>query len=153
MIHQHKGDVLSIEEGIIVHGCNAMGRMGAGIAKQIKDRFPVAYSAYKTEERINGLRLGSITVARVADDKHIVNGITQETFGGDPNKVYVDYDAVRQVFRRVNMVAEETGLPVHFPMIGCGLANGHWETIARIIDEEISDEIGKHLWLFEPKGW
>lgn len=30
MIKEHKGDLLSVTEGIIVHGCNAQGVMGSG---------------------------------------------------------------------------------------------------------------------------
>jgi len=33
-------DILGIERGIIVHGCNGYGVMGAGLAAQVKRRYP-----------------------------------------------------------------------------------------------------------------
>lgn len=38
MIHEHEGNLLHRERGILVHGCNAQGIMGAGIARVIKER-------------------------------------------------------------------------------------------------------------------
>jgi O-acetyl-ADP-ribose deacetylase (regulator of RNase III) len=147
MIEEHVGDLLAIGRGIIVHGCNARGRMGSGIALSIKHTFPLAYQAYQQQYRQSGLHLGDISVARVGDQKYVVNAVTQEEYGRDPDRVYVDYDAVRQCFTKVNVLARELGLPVHFPLIGCGLAHGDWHIVSRIIDETLDPDIPRHLWV------
>ena len=53
-----KGDLLTTDADIIVHGCNCQGVMGSGVAKQIKEKFPNAYTIYKQREEEIGLRLG-----------------------------------------------------------------------------------------------
>ena len=37
------GDILSVANGIIVHQVNAQGVMGSGLAKQIREKYPMAF--------------------------------------------------------------------------------------------------------------
>ena len=43
MIKYIKGDILNVTEGIIVQQVNCFGVMGAGLAKQIRDKWPSVY--------------------------------------------------------------------------------------------------------------
>jgi O-acetyl-ADP-ribose deacetylase (regulator of RNase III) len=160
---QFNGDALSPETGIIVHGCNCQGVMGAGIAAQVVKRFPTAFEVYRDKYEsstlggsghgdFNGLNLGEITFAEVAPFKFIVNANTQYSCGG--NKRYVDYEAVAKCFEKVKALAEiieeSNGrrLDIIFPMIGAGLAGGNWKIIETIILETIGDHFTKKLYIF-----
>ena len=47
MFTMENGDLFgSVEHGLIVHGCNALGVMGSGFAKLVRDKCSVAYQAY-----------------------------------------------------------------------------------------------------------
>jgi O-acetyl-ADP-ribose deacetylase (regulator of RNase III) len=154
------GDALSAPTGIIVHGCNCQGVMGAGIAAQVKKRYPGAYQVYRdqyesleTLSGVNcGLELGDITGAEVEPNKFIVNANTQYHCGVD--KRYVDYEAVANCFQKVREISElieelrKVKLDVVFPMIGAGLAGGNWKIIETIILETLGDSITKKLYLF-----
>jgi O-acetyl-ADP-ribose deacetylase (regulator of RNase III) len=147
MIKTIKGNVLDIERGIIVHGCNSHGVMGAGIALQIKERFPEAFHAYQK----SNLKLGYISVVEVAKDKMIVNAITQKSTGIGKQ---VSYDAIEDCFIRIRELMNNhelfglsLGLPLCFPMLGAGLGGGNWNIIEKIIDEIIPDSIEKHLYV------
>jgi O-acetyl-ADP-ribose deacetylase (regulator of RNase III) len=155
MIRVHVGNLLSVEQGIIVHGCNAQGVMGSGVAAAIRSKYPGAYTSYKLQEETIGLNLGDVAWYGHLDadvSVMVANAITQEYFGG--NERHADYYAIRMAFRKINiMSAFITGgaLEVNFPLIGCGLANGKWEIVSRIIDETIPDSIGKNLWCLTEK--
>ena len=41
------GDICSVNSGIIVHGCNAQGVMGSGVAKAIRLKYPQVFEDYK----------------------------------------------------------------------------------------------------------
>ena len=136
------GDLMSVERGIVVHGCNAQGVMGSGVAKAVRERYPEAYETYRAayEQNGNRLELGSVVWHRVSVDPPlaIANAITQKHYGRDPNVRYVDYEAVASCFRTIGEVARRHRLPVHYPQIGAGLGNGDWPTIAAIIERELA---------------
>lgn len=133
-----KGDLFKTELEVIVHGCNAQGVMGSGIAKVVKQKYPEAFKEYRRKYEEGKLKLGSIVSVSYLD-KVIVNAITQEFYGRDPNTRYVSYDAIASVFEKL-----EKNLPpydiyeVALPMIGAGLGNGNWNIIEKIIEESTS---------------
>lgn len=166
MIEIRQGDCLGIAEGVIVHGCNAQGVMGSGIAGALRDKWPSVYQAYRRHYNKVGLRLGDsvtvgstqigrghprvldfleATVAELPANVIVVNGITQFRYGKDRNIRYVDYDAIEAVFARAAALARVTGLPLHFPLIGCGLANGEWSEVSARI-EHAAHNVETILW-------
>lgn len=47
MIKIVKGDILQASEDIIGHQVNCQGVMGAGLAKQIRNKYPHVYDEYR----------------------------------------------------------------------------------------------------------
>lgn len=130
------GNILDVETGIIVHGCNNRGVMGAGLALAVKQKYPNVYNFYRNEwEQRNGFILGEVQFSYVAWNKIICNAITQDGYGRD--KRYTDYDAIRQAFKTIYPLARVDNIPVHFPKIGCGLGGGDWNIVKNIIEEEL----------------
>lgn len=132
------GDLLQAPEPMIVHGCNAQGVMGSGVAKLIRDRWPQAYNCYRAAYEANGLKVGTVITVDVGK-KMIANAITQEFYGRDPRRVYVDYQAVSDCMAHINKRAPMylgEGGHVAMPLIGAGLAGGEWGRIAEIIEQE-----------------
>jgi O-acetyl-ADP-ribose deacetylase (regulator of RNase III) len=130
-----KGDLFECEEKIIIHGCNAQGRMGAGVAKLIKQKYHPAYLSYREAYDTRGLKLGDVVWAS-CDDKTIGNAIIQEFYGRD-KRVYVSYPSLRKCMNRINTSTIITsGDFIAMPKIGAGLAGGDWRTIEKIIEEE-----------------
>lgn len=156
MIEERVGNVLDIPFGIVVHGCNSHGVMGSGIAKEVKARFPGAFKVYADEyaRRVNkgcsGLELGSLTVYAPETELIIVNAVTQQDYGREPGHVYVDYNAMYSCFVKIKNIAVEQNMPVNFPLIGCGLANGDWNIVSAIIEDALGPDVEKILWKFTP---
>ncbi len=148
------GNVLNISQGIVVHGCNAQGQMNSGIAGEIHQRFPSVYEDYHNRYTEGPMVLGEVIYScpngKESRGFWVANGITQEFYGRDSNVRYVDYAAIRQVFRSVYEHAKKMNLDVHFPKIGAGLANGEWDVISQIITEELKD-VSHTLWIYESK--
>jgi O-acetyl-ADP-ribose deacetylase (regulator of RNase III) len=150
MITVAKLNMLSINKGIIAHGCNAQGVMGAGIAKQIKTKYPTAFELYRQKclsipFDYRYQLLGEV-VWYASGDLIIANCITQLYYGRDQNRDYVSYQAIEQCFKEINNQALfDEPLPIYFPKIGAGLANGNWDIIAEIIDRVLDDSLSKTL--------
>lgn len=127
------GNLLDTPHRLILHGCNARGVMGSGVAKAIRNNYPEAYDRYFDRHLSKGLRLGEVIFAP-SRDKLIANGITQENYGRD-GKQYVSYRAINNVMETVNDFASEINCShVAMPLIGAGLGGGSWRTIAGIIE-------------------
>lgn len=133
-IEYRKGDVLTSEVKDIIHGCNSLGVMGSGVAKAIRDKYPLAYTDYNDVYNNSGLNLGDIIQSPQFDGVTIHNAITQIDFGRDPNKVYVSYWAIAQAMKTLNGQVEKLAMP----MIGAGLANGDWDVISAIIENTLT---------------
>lgn len=138
-----RGDLIKLalegEFDVIIHGCNCQCAMGAGIAKTIKATFPEAYKADCETIKGDKDKMGTIsfaTVNRYGNNVTIVNGYTQCHWRG--KGVLVDYDAIRSVMSSVK--SRFSGKRIGYPKIGAGFARGDWETISRIIDEELYGE-------------
>lgn len=139
-INYIKGDLLSVTEGIIVHGCNAQGVMGSGVALAVRQKYPKAYERYKEETQRGFLGLGDVQLVEVKQNLCIANAITQEFYGRE-KKLYISYEAIRECFTTVFEVARGTKVSyVSIPKIGAGLGGGDWEVILGIIKESASKQ-------------
>lgn len=132
---------------VIVHGCNAQGRMASGFAKELRARFPGAYDEYMKVHSSTGLSLGD-NIMYVDDTENVIicNSITQNRYGYDGKK-YVSYDGIDTCFEKLNEVLKQLGsnVHVHFPLIGADLGGGNWNVISEIIDARLGD-VHKHLY-------
>lgn len=148
-----KENLLAQDNCVIIHGCNAHGVMNSGVAKAIRGKWPSAWTWYRYEYEKSiaagrpHLPLGEIFIIKMSDSLFVCDAITQKDYGRDSSVVYADYDAIRLAFNTLNKVILRSSLPkrVCFPLIGCGLANGDWSIVEKIIDEELDDSIEKIL--------
>lgn len=136
-----KNDVAGIPT-VFVHGCNAQGVMGSGVAALVKKLYPEAYKAYKNGQKQSGLHLGDTFCAAIGNIV-VVNAITQEHFGRD-GKQYVDYDAMIRALEDTVRIAN--GWPIYLPLIGGGLGGGDVKRITAIM-QAVFYEANATLWL------
>lgn len=144
-IEYRVGDLLTTECPVLLHGCNQQGAMNSGIAKTIRDVYPMVFATYREQYDSVGLVLGSTIPVKVPSvlyegveypERLVINCITQEFAGREPIR-YVSYDAVAKVIESINQSCSTDGntiVKVAMPLIGAGLANGDWVVIARLIE-------------------
>ena len=146
------GNLMNVKSGHIVHGCNAQGVMGSGVALGIKNTFPAAYKDYMSIHNSVGLKLGRAYPVRIDDDLTVWNAITQEGFGSPTRNT--SYDAIQTCFQEINdFIATvqasrdwmENKIDIHIPMIGAARGGGNWEIIREIIEQTV--EYPVTLWL------
>lgn len=141
MIRIVEGNLLDATENIIGHQVNCQGVMGSGVAKAIKDRWKSAYFGY-----INYCYgkhpydlLGDMLLVDLGERRFVGHLFGQLNYGR--NKVrYTDYEALKEALIKLKTVAEHNKLSVALPYgIGCGLANGDWNVVYKIIEEVFQD--------------
>lgn len=135
-----KGDILDVQSGIICHQVNCQGVMGAGVALQIKKKYPKAeesYLAFCKKTPIKSSRLGHVTIAHVGPDLYVANIFGQQFYGNakKTHQVYTDYVALKTAFQKLYRATKDQHFTYYFPKyFGCGLAGGNWSTIESLIE-------------------
>jgi len=126
-------DILEVQYGIIVHQVNLQGKMGAGLAKQVKETYPLNYEKYLEDYHVRVL--GDVLVVTVKKNLHIANLYGQESVGAG---LQTDYTAIATGLDLIAHWSEHAQLPVYIPeKMGCGLGGGNWNAIKAIIKDTI----------------
>lgn len=146
-----KGDLIDLalagEFDLIAHGANVFHTMGAGIAKQIREKIPEAYKA--DLETINGdeNKVGTYSCAIKRTTKKIpnrdsrfeykyvlvVNAYTQYNYSN--NGDVFSYEGFQKILKEISI--KYPYYKIGLPLIGCGLAGGDKERILKIIEDTI----------------
>lgn len=133
-------NLLDITEGIIAHQVNTLGVMGAGIAKQIKDKFPFNYQAYRESYYRHELVLGKVILAQVDYNLYVANLVAQSAIG--VHKRQTNYGALETGLTQLYEHSIELNLKPYLPyMIGCGLGGGDWGVVSALIDKHCPNAI------------
>lgn len=146
------GDLFDTNAKFICHQVNCQGRMGSGVAKQIRAKYPKAYSLYmhrcahnRKEMLPTHMLLGVAQFVPNDDGITIVNMYSQDKYGYDGH-LYTDYDSFRKCLHQIRNVVPP-GEPIAMPYkIGCGLGGGDWNTILQIIEDELHNHTIVELW-------
>ena len=139
MVKIKQGNILNCDENIIVHQVNVQGIMGSGVAKQLADQYKGLEPFYSLhcKELNNDYRLLSGTVLLYGDinnKKKIANIFSQK-----PN-FDTDYEAMKKALLEIKQYAKDFNLSIAIPYgIGCGIANGDWNVVYKIIEKVFSD--------------
>ena len=142
-IVHYTGDVLQSGAHVIAHQVNCKGVMGAGIALQIRQRYPHVFSAYRSVCRKSTSEdlLGKIQpcLCGGASERWVVNCFAQTGYGTDT--VQTDYAALESCMTKLRDWAifnshKQIAIPFG---IGCGLAGGSWDVVSGILARVFND--------------
>lgn len=153
MIYWKKGNLLESDCDYICQQVNCMGKMNSGIAKQIREKWPIVYQNYMAKCNFSHpsgyirpeLLLGDIQIVGLWDDynetkfhQSVINMYSQLNYGYDGRR-YTSYDAF---WNCVNLIKQSvpTDKKIGFPYnIGCGLGGANWNVILTMIDTVLTD--------------
>jgi len=125
------GNILDIKEGYICHQVNCQKVAGAGLALQIRNKWPDWYAHYLSVTQ----ELGKADIYKIDTNLYVVSLYAQNYYGRDRN--YTDYDALK---KSLNEISHLNNLYIPYG-IGAGLAGGDWDIISCIIEKTIPHAI------------
>lgn len=135
------GDLLEAPEDIIVHQVNCQGKMGSGIALQIKNKYPSAYEDYMhlfKNKKSRPELLGDVRVTMLKDEKeckYIAHLFGQERYGYDGQR-YTNYEAIYKGLEYISQQAKKFNKTVAIPYrLGSDRGGANWEIIYKMIEE------------------
>lgn len=142
MVKYINGNILKSGADTICHQVNCQGVMGAGLAKQIREKYPIVFLKYKDfcNRTDKSALLGLVQFCPVGNplrQRRVANLFSQKYYGRD-DKCYTDYNALRSCLQKVNTMCVNERVAIPYKM-GCGLAGGDWNIVEQIIRETLVD--------------
>ena len=145
MIKYITGNLLDSNAEIIVHGVNAQGVMGSGVALAIRQKYPLAYTEYIKKHKNSGWSEGDCQIIDInysnkhdrenkINLKYVANVCSQKYFGKD-GKVYASLDAIEKGLEQVFRFAKCIDCKIALPKIGAGRGGIEWEKVEKIIKD------------------
>lgn len=134
MIHKY-GDLFTTTADYIGHGVNCRGKMGAGIAKIMREKYPNNYDLYQRKCSMTLLNPGDIGCT-LEKGKVIVNMATQLDPGPDARYGWVFEAATRAAFKITKPYSDtfKNLKPVlAIPEIGCGIGGLEWAKVEHLL--------------------
>ena len=167
MIKFFDGDLLKSGCDIICHQVNEWGVMGAGIAKQIKEKYPKAFADYTNaikEAKSKGKNLPLLALSKQPDGVIVANMFTQRNGKTDlellRNAAIFLLMQIFDLFMTKLKFKETTGVFFDRPFrvgipykYGCCIAKGDWESILKIWEDVFREleYIDLEVWKYNPK--
>lgn len=144
-----KGDILTpntSDRGVIVcHQVNCKGVMGAGLAKQVKDKHPRVYEYYREACKSGQAYLGKVQAIPCGEYRYsVANIFGQMTYGRHGQ--FTDYGALIDAFKYIrDTILKSTIIRIPFKM-GCGLGGGNWDVVLGLIEDYLGHDFDVEIW-------
>jgi O-acetyl-ADP-ribose deacetylase (regulator of RNase III) len=138
-----EGNLLDSKDNIIAHQCNCRGGFGSGVAKAIRDKWPLVYQkfmeAFHLSKRSSDL-LGKIQVVKLTKDQRVVNLYAQEDYGYDGQR-YTSYDALDKCLKKLSSYCVENKLnTVSIPYkMSSDRGGADWDVVLALIKSAFKD--------------
>lgn len=118
---------------------NDEGKYGAGFSGALSKRWPKVESEYRKwwREKYGQLKLGDVQEVQVLSDLVVVNMVAQHGIVGKDNPIPIKYDALDNCLDKVGSLIYGFNASIHIPRLGCGLANGLWENVEPLIQNQL----------------
>lgn len=139
MLKHNKGNLLDLAEAgefdVVVHGCNCFCKMGGGIAKEIRERYPEVAAVDTVTSCGDYYKLGNWTTENVirkngSVDFHVINAYTQ--YNMSTGEDVFEYAAFELILQKLSHLYGTKRFG--FPYIGMGLAGGNKERIMAMLE-------------------
>jgi O-acetyl-ADP-ribose deacetylase (regulator of RNase III) len=131
------GDLFNTQCQTILHNANNLGVMGAGFAKQLKEKYPENFEYYKSQCSIshggdvifwNGRILGK--------PKSIFNLIGQTQLGP-----HARLDFIKMGLIRTKVICDKFRIQsLAMPLIGTGIGRLNWNDVEKLVKTELDSE-------------
>lgn len=142
MVKHIKGDIFDSDADAILHQVNCQGVMGSGVAKQVREKYPIVFEYYKSwcdDPSMKPGLLGHIQTVYTDESgkQAIINLFAQDNYGYDGG-CYTNYEALKKCFEAVNK--QWAGHTIAIPyLIGCYRGGGDWNVVLDMIEKTLVD--------------
>ena len=133
MLRYVDGNLFDSKADALAQGCNTQGKMGAGIAKEFRERFPDMYTDYKKRCEEGRFQPGTGYMFEHPEKPHIINLATQDREGA--RLLYVE-----SALEWLKNSYDELGIEsIAIPRIASGLGGMEWDVVHSSLKKKLSE--------------
>ena len=143
MVTVVKGNLLDATEKVIAHQVNCQRKMNSGVAKAIREKYPIVFERYEETKPKLGL-VDFICENEKTGGHFIANMYAQDRYGYD-GKQYTDYEAFRHCCEQVakecrlsKYMNKELNVAMPYK-IGSDRGGADWDKIMDILLDVFTD--------------
>lgn len=127
-------NIFDCDAQVIVNPVNLVGVMGAGLAKEFKQKYPDMFEEYKTACLNGSFKEGDLQLCKVAD-KWVLNFPTKRDWR-DPS----DISLIEKGLQKFAATYKAEGITsVAFPKLGCGLGGLEWSVVGPLMHKYLDN--------------
>ncbi len=134
------GNIFDSDCEAICNPINIFSIMGAGLAKQFKERYPDMFLYYETICKTKQLKVGKVDIFSSSNGKKIILFPTKEHWK-NPSKLVWIKDGLQDLLIKVK---EYDIKSMALPMLGCGLGGLKEKSVLQLI-QEFACKIGEDV--------
>ena len=148
MIRIVEGNLVDTEAKVIIHQTNCTFGFGSGVAKAIKDKWPVVAEKHhnaceanmKENDGKTAKLLGKIQPVYVGNGQYVINMFSQDTYGYDGAK-YTSYDALDSCLKKVAEWCHKNSIStIALPInMSCVRGGASWNVVYAMICDVFDD--------------
>ncbi len=136
------GNLLDTDAELILHQVNCQGKMNSGVAKAIREKWPIVFEEYIKlfSNDLFVVKLGICQPVSVTDNQKVINMFSQDNYGYD-GKMYTSYDAINTCLGKVKDYCVNNGYKrIALPYKMCCCRGGaNWDVIMAMIKANFED--------------
>lgn len=149
-----EGNLLNADTQYICHQVNCQGKMNSGVAKSIREKWPIVFDSYKNYCDYHSPwcdtthMLGGCQFIDVESNKIVINMFAQDGYGYDERR-YTSYDAFWACLGEITKTVPK-GSTIAFPdHIGCCRGGANWCVIRTMIEEVLGWDYKVYIYKLE----
>lgn len=151
MIEYRSGDIWKSGANTIVIPVNCVGVMGAGLAKQAKDRYAHTqmFSHYQNMCQTKELKLGFYPMFWLDTMPFLCLFPTKHHYSEKSDLIKI-YQTLILLRRQMERLRPETQV-IAIPQLGCGLGGLKWDVVRTAIEEVLRDMPHHQILVYGPE--
>lgn len=144
------GNLLDTDAELILYQVNCQGKMNSGVAKAIREKWPVVYEEYIKlfSKDFFVVKLGICQPVSISVNQKVINMFSQDKYGYDGD-MYTSYDAVNTCFGKIKDYMSTNGFKrIALPYKMCCCRGGaNWGVIMALLKANFEDtDITIEIW-------
>lgn len=148
MIILKTGNLFFEPTDVLINPVNCVGVMGAGLALQFKNRFPLNFVEYKNACISKLIQPGKVFIhSHSSGPPHYIVNFPTKLHWKNPSKIEYIEKGLEDLLIKIKQLNINS---ISIPPLGCGLGGLSWNTVKSLIENFANQIPNVIIFLFQP---